>query len=378
MQRVGGVFERLVKSEQSGAVLLAVCTVLALVLANGAAGPDWVRFWHLPLGALSLESWVNDALMAVFFLLVGLELRRELREGELASRDRALLPVIAAVGGMAVPALLHFALNSGTPTVRGFGIPMATDIAFALGMLGLLGRRIPAPLRVFVVAFAVIDDLGAILVIALFYSDSLSWPHLAAALALWGMLATLGRVRPSTSLWPFLLLGVLLWWLMLRSGIHATLAGVLLAFAVPVTALNRLEHALSRPVAFGILPLFALANAGIVLSGGMAALAGENSMGILAGLVLGKPIGIGLACLLAARLAGLRLPDGIGWTHVLGAGLLGGIGFTMSIFIANLAFAADPALINQSKLAVLCASVTSAVLGAAWLVATTRAPTARR
>ncbi|MET0291632.1 MAG: Na+/H+ antiporter NhaA [Steroidobacteraceae bacterium] len=359
-------FQRFLRSEQAGAFLLMGCTVVALVCANSVLAPAWLGFWHHPV-------WLNDGLMAVFFLLIGLELRRELREGELSSRDRALLPAVAAVGGMAAPALIHFALNAGTPEVRGFGIPMATDIAFTLGVLGLLGRRIPLALRVFVVAFAVIDDLGAILVIALFYSGSLSVPHLASVAAVWLAMVALGRLGGVRRLEPFLVLAVVLWWLMLQSGVHATLAGVFAAFAIPYESGAKLEHGLSRPVAFVILPLFALGNAGVVLAGGPAALASANGLGIIAGLTLGKPVGIALASVLASRVLGLRLPAGIGVAHLIGAGLLGGIGFTMSIFIVNLAFGAVPELVNASKLAVLAASVISAALGAVWLMSIPRA-----
>jgi NhaA family Na+:H+ antiporter len=374
------LFERFVRSEQAGSVLLVLCTVAALVLANSAAGLDWLAFWHRSFAGLSLEHWVNDALMAVFFLLIGLELKRELFEGELSTRDTALLPVAAAIGGMLAPAAIHFALNAGTPAARGFGIPMATDIAFTLGILALLGRRVPLALRAFIVAFAVIDDLGAIIVIAVFYSDDLSLPFLAGALGLWGVLFAMNRLAGVRALTPFLLLGALLWFLVLKSGVHATLAGVMLAFAVPFrvgpgenSPSERLEHALSRPVAFLILPLFALANAGVMIDvADLAGLLEPNGLGIMAGLVLGKPVGIFLACVLAPGLLNLQLPPGLTWRHLLGAGMLGGIGFTMSIFIANLAFGGQAELINASKLAIFTASLASAILGGTWLMSSAR------
>ncbi len=348
---------------------------MALVLANSPAGPDYLAFWQRHAAGLSLEHWVNDALMAIFFLLIGLELERELYVGELSDFRNALLPGVAAAGGMAVPALIHFALNAGTATQAGFGIPMATDIAFAIGVLAVLGARIPPSLKVFVVAFAVMDDLGAIIIIAVFYSASLSMGYLAGALATWALLLLLNR-RGVTSLAPYLGGGALMWFLMLNSGVHATIAGIMLAFAIPFRARLadapspslRLERRLHKPVAFAILPIFALANAGVVFEPDwLQALAGANSLGIAAGLVIGKPLGVALSCLVATRIGICRLPADLGWSHVVGAGLLGGIGFTMSIFIANLAFSSDAEAINSSKLAILAASASAGVMGFFWL-----------
>jgi NhaA family Na+:H+ antiporter len=369
-------FKRFQESEAAGGYLLIACTLAALAVANSPAGPAFLAFWKIEAVGLSLEHWVNDALMAVFFLLIGLELERELYVGELSSVRSALLPAFAAVGGMAAPALLHFALNAGTPTQAGFGIPMATDIAFALAALALLGERVPAALKVFVVAFAVMDDLGAIVVIAVGYSSGLAPGYLAGAAAVWGALVALNRARRPFPLALYLAGGALMWFLMLRSGVHATLAGVLLAFAVPFgtrgaeaqSLSHCLEHALHKPVAFAILPLFALANAGIVLEGdALSALLEANALGIAAGLLVGKPTGVLAGCAVATALGVGRLPEGVSWRHVVGAGFLGGIGFTMSIFIANLAFAGDPARVDGSKLAVLIASVAAGVLGYAWL-----------
>ena len=362
-------------------MLLVVGTVLALVLTNSAFGPAFQDFWALQVAGLSLGHWVNDALMAVFFLLIGLEIERELYVGELSEPRKALLPIVAAIGGMAGPALVHFGLNVGTDTQRGFGIPMATDIAFALGALALLGKRVPAALKVFVVAFAVMDDLGAIVIIAAFYTARISLWHLLGAFAVWIVLLALNRVFRVTRLLPYVLGGVVLWFLMLKSGVHATIAGVMLAFAIPFSAeegespSHRLQHALHRPVAFIVLPIFALANAGIVLgSGWLQTLASANSVGIVAGLVLGKPLGVTVMCWIATALGICRLPPALNWAHVLGAGLLGGIGFTMSIFIADLAFGADDGLVSASKMAILLASVAAGALGFGWLRFFARSP----
>jgi NhaA family Na+:H+ antiporter len=368
-------FTRFFASEKAGGVVLLFCTVVALLVANSGAGDAFRGFWHRELGGMTLEHWVNDGLMAVFFLLIGLELERELYNGELSSLRRALLPALAAAGGIAAPALIHFAFNAGTETQDGIGIPMATDIAFALAVLALVGSRVPAALKVFLVALAVMDDLAAIVVIALFYSDGISTAHLLGALGVFVALVALNRLRVMALL-PYLLGGAAMWYLMLRSGVHATISGVLLAFAIPFSALrdderspsHRLEHWLHRPVAFVVLPLFALANAGIVIGAGSAAeLGSANSLGIMLGLLLGKPAGIVLASAGAIASGLSRMPEGVRWSHLAGAGMLGGIGFTMSIFIANLAFPADHALVNASKTAILCASLGAALLGYAWL-----------
>lgn len=368
-------FQAFVRSEKAGGVLLVACTVLSLALANSTAGAAYAGLWQMHVLGLSLEHWINDGMMAVFFLFVGLELERELYNGELSDWRNALLPIVAAVGGALVPAGLHLLLNAGTPTQAGAGIPMATDIAFALGVLALVGDRIPLSLRIFLTALAVIDDLLAIIVIAVFYTATLQVAWLLGALAVFAVLVLLNR-RRVMALWPYLLGGGLMWWLMLRSGIHPTLAGVMLAFAIPFSARaedaaspsHRLENALHTPVAFGVLPLFALANTGLVIGAGWAAgLLSTNGLGIIGGLALGKPLGIVLASLLAIRLGWCRLPAGLTWRHLLGAGLLGGIGFTMAIFIANLAFAGRPELVDASKMAILAGSLGAGVLGWAWL-----------
>jgi NhaA family Na+:H+ antiporter len=373
-------FSNFFASEKSGALVLMACTVACLFIANSPWGLAYLEFWQMKVAGMSLEHWVNDALMAVFFLLIGLELERELYVGELSSIKNALLPIVAAVGGIMVPAGIHFALNAGTPTQAGSGIPMATDIAFAIGALALLGSRVPAMLKVFLTALAVMDDLGAIIVIAVFYSTQFSLPYLLGALAVFGVLVLFNRVLQVASLTPYLLGGAVMWFLMVQSGVHATIAGVLLAFAIPFapkaeqeeSPSHRLEHLLHKPVAFLILPLFALANTGVVFDPQwQQSLASANSLGIMAGLVLGKPIGIVLLSYLAVAVGLCRLPTDLTWRHITGVGLLAGIGFTMSIFITNLAFAGQPEVINAAKMAILVASLTAGLVGMLWLLVST-------
>jgi NhaA family Na+:H+ antiporter len=372
---ISATFTRFVESERTGGLLLLAGTVVALALANSPAGPAWLGFWQAPVLGLTLQHWVNDALMAIFFLLVGLELEREIYVGELADIRNALLPIVAAAGGVAAPALFHFALNANTPAQPGAGIPMATDIAFALAALAIAGKSVPLALKVFLTALAVIDDLAAIIVIGLAYSRDVHFAYLGAAFATFGVLLVLNRLGVQR-LPVYLAGGVLMWYFTLRSGGHPTVAGVLLAFAIPFRARApgatspsaRTEHALHRPVAFVILPVFALANAGVVIPGDWSAqLLSPNSLGIAGGLLLGKPLGIALACFLAVKAGLCVLPEGVGWRHVFGAGILAGIGFTMSIFIANLAFPNDPQLVNGSKMAILVASLSAAALGVLWL-----------
>jgi NhaA family Na+:H+ antiporter len=375
-QVLSDIFNRFFDSEKSSGILLIACTAISLLVANSPIGADYLAFWDMHVGAMSILHWIDDGVMVVFFLLIGLELEREFRVGELSNLKSALLPAVAAVGGMAAPALIHFAFNAGLPTQGGFGIPMATDIAFPLGVLAVLGNRVPASLRLFVVAFAVMDDLGGIAVIALFYTAKLSVAYLVGAVALWFVLFAMNRMLHVTSLVPYLLGGVGLWFLMLESGIHPTIAGVALAFTIPFAARSedelppsaKLEYALQKPVAFGILPLFALANTGIVIGGDwMHGLMSPNSLGIAAGLVLGKPLGITLMSLAAVAVGACCLPSDLGWRHILGAGMLGGIGFTIAIFIANLAYRTSPEAANSSKMAILLASLTAGIVGYLWL-----------
>lgn len=367
-------FRRFVRSEQSGGAALLVCTLIALAFTNSPMGESYVQFWESSLGALTLAHWVNDALMAVFFLLIGLELERELYVGELSEPRKALFPAFAAIGGMVAPALIHYSLNAGTPTQSGFGIPMATDIAFALGALSLLGNRVSPALKVFLVAFAVADDLGAIMIIAAVYTSELSPVYLISAIVVWIALILLNRALRMMSLAPYLLGGAVMWVLLLNSGVHATLAGVMLAFAIPFTndsgtsPSERLEHALQKPVALVILPIFALANGGIVIERTWSTeLTSVNSLGIALGLIIGKPLGIITMCLAATWLGLCRLPPQLHWSQIAGAGILGGIGFTMSIFITNLAFPNDLHIVNSSKMAVLLSSLAAGIVGILWL-----------
>ncbi|MGU3414387.1 Na+/H+ antiporter NhaA [Enterobacteriaceae bacterium C34A] len=372
--------QRFFSGDASGGIILIIAAALAMLLANlGATSGLYHAFLDTPVqlrvGALEINKnmllWINDALMAVFFLLIGLEVKRELVVGSLASRRQAIFPVIAALGGMVVPALVYLAFNYQDPVASGgWAIPAATDIAFALGVLALLGSRVPTSLKIFLMALAIIDDLGAIVIIALFYTSDLSVLSLgvaAAAIALLAILNLTGVRRTGI----YILVGVILWTAVLKSGVHATLAGVIVGFFIPLKEQNgkspaaQLEHVLHPWVAFLILPLFAFANAGVSLQG--VTLDGLTSMlplGIIAGLFIGKPLGISLFCWLALKLKWATLPAGTTCKQIMAVGVLCGIGFTMSIFIASLAFGnVDPALINWAKLGILIGSVLSAVVG---------------
>lgn len=372
--RLTEAFKEFFESEKSSGLILIACTIIALFVANSSASHVYLSALHFPLLGLSLEHWVNDGLMAVFFLFIGLELERELYNGELSDIRQAMLPIAAAIGGVVTPALIHLYFNNGLDTQSGIGIPMATDIAFALGVLSMLGSRVPVSLKVFVVAFAIADDLIAIIIIALFYSNAISIPYLMAAIATLVVLTLLNR-RHITSLIPYMIGGAILWFFMLKSGIHATLAGVLLAFTIPFSGKNdqhspshELEHLLVFPVSYIILPIFALVNTGVVINANWPIeLLNPNSLGIVFGLVLGKPVGILLATMLAIKTGITQLPDDLNMKHVFGAGLLGGIGFTMSIFICNLAFYGQADVINASKMAILVASLTAGIFGYIWL-----------
>lgn len=365
-------FQEFAQSESAGGIVLACAAAVALLWAN-LASASYVHLKELPLGLRlgpwdlqkPLEFWVNDGLMAVFFLLVGLEVKREMLIGELAGLRRAMLPILAALGGMIVPAAIYASLNWGTDAARGWGIPMATDIAFALGVLSLLGRRLPVGLKVFLTALAIVDDLGAVLVIALFYTQQLHLVSLGLSIALALACFAYGRLG-GRRLAVFLPLGAVLWFFMLRSGVHATVAGVLLAMTIPIASgshspLRRLEHALESWAAYGILPIFALLNAGVPFKVGMLVVS-HVTLGVSLGLLVGKPVGIVGFSWLAARIGLVRLPDGANWRTMIGIGLLGGIGFTMSLFINALAFP-ESELLYQAKLGVLLTSTIAAVLG---------------
>jgi NhaA family Na+:H+ antiporter len=360
-----------------------ICSILSLIIANSAFSSGYLGFWSMQLDFapfvwvkdLSVVEWVNDLLMAIFFLLIGCELKRELYEGELSNFRNALLPIIAACGGVIIPASIHFSMNAGTPTQSGIGIPMATDIAFALSILALLGSRVRASLKVFLTALAVIDDLIAIIVIAIFYTSKFSATYLGLSLGVFALLMVLNRLK-FNSLIFYMIGGAFMWYFMLKSGVHATIAGVLLAFTIPYTpetddedALNVLEHNLHKPVAFFILPVFALANTGIIIGASWATeLSTPNSLGIMLGLFVGKVVGVSVASFLAVKLKIGRLPLSLKWSHIIGAGFLAGIGFTMSIFITNLAFKSNPELINSSKMAILLTSLIAGIVGYVWLL----------
>jgi NhaA family Na+:H+ antiporter len=368
------LFKDFFESEKAGGLLLLLVTLISLALANSSIQTSYIGFWETEIGHHSITHWINDGLMTIFFLLIGLELEREMYGGELSNIKNAALPIFGALGGMLVPAGIFLTFNFSTLTQNGAGIPMATDIAFAIGILSLLGNRVPTSLKIFLTALAVIDDLGAILVIAIFYTETISFLYLGLAFGVMGILFILNR-KNVHSLIPYLIGGAIMWYCMLNSGVHATITGVLLAFVIPYrnggkkTSSYRLQHALHRPVAFFILPLFAIANTGIAIdSNWHEGLAHANSIGIMAGLIIGKPIGITLFALLCVKLGIGSLPKDLKWKHILGAGMLGGIGFTMSIFITLLAFKNDGVeVITYSKIAILVASFVSGTLGFLWL-----------
>jgi NhaA family Na+:H+ antiporter len=365
------------ESESAGGLLLMGSAALALIVANSPLAEAYFHALHIKVAGLSIAHWVNDGLMAVFFLLVGLEIKREMVDGELSSWSRRVLPGVAALGGMVVPALVYVAINRHEPAnLRGWAIPAATDIAFALGVLSLLGSRVPASLKIFLAALAIIDDLGAILIIAVFYTDHLTLWALGGAAAALAVLVAMNRLKVS-SLWPYLLVGAVLWFLFLKSGVHATLSGVILAMTIPITKsparpddedspLHRLEHGLNPWVAYLVVPVFGFANAGVALGGvGAAALVAPATLGAALGLFAGKQIGVFGFSLAAIKLGWAHRPSGASWPQLYGVAALCGIGFTMSLFINNLAFDA-PMLQDETKIGVLAGSVLSALLG--WLV----------
>lgn len=362
------LFNEFFDNEKSSGLVLIGCTLISLFLANSIFSNEYQHIWHAKIGTENLEYWINDGLMAIFFLLIGLELEREVYLGELSNIKDALLPIFAALGGMLVPAGLYLFLNYGTVAHSGAGIPMATDIAFALGVLSLLGNRVPLSLKVFLTALAVIDDLGAILVIAIFYTKTILWVNLGIALSILLFLFILNRMKVKTLI-PYLIGGVIMWYFMLNSGIHATITGVLLAFVIPFgdgskkSVSYKLQHFLHKPVAFIILPLFALANTAIVLGSDIVeTLRLHYSMGIMLGLVIGKPLGIALFSFIAVSIGLCKLPSDLNWKTIIGVGFLGGIGFTMSIFVTLLAFD-DLHIINNAKFIILLSSLMAGIIG---------------
>jgi Na+:H+ antiporter, NhaA family len=383
MISIGNSVREFLRLEAAGGVLLFAAAVLAMLCANSALAPLYGGFLETPVeirvGALQIAKplllWINDGLMALFFFLVGLEIKREVLEGELSRPSQVALPAVAAAGGMLVPGLIYAAFNRGDAVaMQGWAIPTATDIAFAVGVLALLGNRVPGALKLFVLALAILDDLGAILIIALFYTERLGLSSLAVAGFAIAALALLNR-RGVGAAPPYLLIGIVMWVAVLKSGVHATLAGVVLAMFIPLRTgegeppLRRLERELHPPVAFGILPLFAFANAGVSLEGiAPGTLAGAVPAGIALGLLLGKLAGIFGASWLVVRLGLARLPEGVGWTHMLGAALLCGVGFTMSLFIASLAFEGESARLGiESRLGILAGSIAAGLAGYAVL-----------
>lgn len=362
------LFKDFVDSEKAGGLVLIACTILSLILSNSSFVTVYHDFFQTKFAGHSIEHWVNDGLMAIFFLLIGLELEREIYIGELSKLKDALLPIFGALGGMFVPVGIFLLYNYGTSTQSGAGIPMATDIAFALGILSLLGNRVPTSLKVFLTALAVIDDLGVIIIIVIFYTKTLLWTNLFIALGIFVLLLVFNRLKVR-NLIPYLIGGVAMWYFMLLSGVHATITGVLLAFAIPFGKGDEkstsyiLQHFLHKPVAFIILPIFAFANTAIVFSGDIAqTLTENNSLGIALGLVVGKPLGIFLLSFFAVTFGLCKLPTDLNWKSIFGAGLLAGIGFTMSIFVTLLAFE-NETIINNSKLVILISSLTAGLLG---------------
>ncbi|MBI0535478.1 Na+/H+ antiporter NhaA [Roseomonas sp. KE2513] len=369
---------RFLEAESSGGLVLMGAAALALVIANTPLNGAYEAVLHAHLGPLPLLEWINDGLMAFFFLFVGMEIKREAIDGQLATWPRRALPGLAAAGGMLVPAIVFLLLNPAA-TSHGWAIPTATDIAFALGVLSLLGKRVPASLRVFLAALAIIDDLGAVAIIAVFYTGGLSVPDLAAAAAVIAVLAAMNRFGV-LKLWPYLALGAVLWVLMLRSGVHATLAGVFLALTIPLrhrvaapddealSPLHRLEHALATPVSFIIVPLFGLANAGVpFLNLPAEALAAPVTLGVGLGLLIGKAVGVFAAAILAIRLGLADMPAYASRTQLFGTALLCGIGFTMSLFVTLLAFPGNELLQAEAKIGILGGSFLSGLLGYALL-----------
>lgn len=366
------LFKEFFNSEKAGGITLIACTIISLSIANSVWGDAYTGFWNIQFAGHSLVHWINDGLMTIFFLLIGLELEREIYQGELSNLKDTILPVMAAIGGMAVPAIIYLSFNAGTPTQSGAGIPMATDIAFAIGILSLLGKRVPTSLKIFLTALAVIDDLGAILVIAIFYSKGIVLSNLLIAIGVFLVLLVCNRFRIK-NLIVYTIGGIVMWYFMLQSGVHATITGVLLAFTIPFGNGSKtspsylMEHLIHKPVAFFILPLFALANTAIVLSSDVTSIFSETySIGIAFGLIVGKPLGIIIFSFAAILLRIAKLPGDMNWKGILGVGFLAGIGFTMSIFITLLAFD-NQTVIDNSKFIILCASCIAAIIGLVFL-----------
>lgn len=379
--RIRSTLRNFLDNEAAGGLVLMAMAALAIIIANSPLAEPYFHALHIYIGPLSLQHWINDALMAVFFLVVGLEIKREMLDGQLSTWSRRILPGAAAAGGMLFPALFYVAFNWNDPTaLRGWAVPTATDIAFALGVISLLGSRVPASLKIFLAALAIIDDLGAVIVIAVFYTADLNILALAGAAAVLAVLFALNRMKVM-ALWPYLALGVVLWILVFASGVHATLAGVLLALTIPLkptpgtpeashdeSPLHKLEHLLHKPVAFVVVPIFGFANAGVSLSGVSMALFSEPlTMGVAVGLLAGKLVGVMGTVAVLVKLGVAHLPAKATWGQMAGTAFLCGIGFTMSLFIGLLAFD-DPAVQDHVKIGILLGSVVAGILGAMLLM----------
>ena len=369
--RITKFFKEFFSNSQSSGILLVFCVMISLMIANSSASEGFQSFLDQSWGPYSVSVWINDGLMAVFFLLVGLEIKRELLDGELSNFKNASLPILAAIGGMLVPAVIFTLFNQGTEYSKGWAIPMATDIAFSLAIISMLGKSVPSAVKVFLAALAIVDDLGAIVVIAIFYTDEIHWNYLIYSGIIVAILAVLNFLKVKKHIF-YLIPGCVLWYFMHHSGIHATIAGVILAFCIPASKadnkeaspLEKLEHFLHIPVSYAIMPIFALANTNITFKEGMVdGLFSNFGYGIVFGLILGKLIGINLFSFIAIKLKISSLPDKSRWVHMIGAGLLAGIGFTMSIFIALLSYKDNQDLQDSAKFAILTASVLAGFLG---------------
>ena len=369
--RITKFFKEFFSNSQSSGILLVFCVLISLMIANSSASAGFQSFLDQAWGPYSVSVWINDGLMAVFFLLVGLEIKRELLDGELSNFKNASLPIFAAIGGMLVPAVIFTLFNHGTEYSKGWAIPMATDIAFSLAIISMLGKSVPSAVKVFLAALAIVDDLGAIVVIAIFYTDEIHWNYLLYSGIIVAILAVLNFLKVKKHIF-YLIPGCVLWYFMHHSGIHATIAGVILAFCIPASKadneeaspLEKLEHFLHIPVSYAIMPIFALANTNITFKEGMVdGLFSNFGYGIVFGLILGKLIGINLFSFIAIKLKISSLPDKSRWIHMIGAGLLAGIGFTMSIFIALLSYKDNQDLQDSAKFAILTASVLAGFLG---------------
>ncbi|PKF73452.1 Na+/H+ antiporter NhaA [Chryseobacterium sp. PMSZPI] len=376
MMNLSLYFKKFFNNSQASGIILIFCVLISLLIANSSLAENFQHFLDKEVGThlfgleYPVSIWINDGLMAIFFLLVGLEIKRELVEGELSSFKNASLPIFAAVGGMLVPAVIYTFFNSGTEYSNGWGIPMATDIAFSLAIISMLGKKIPNSIKIFLAALAIVDDLGAILVIAIFYTDQIHWTYLLLSFGVTALLFLLNFLKVTKIIF-YIIPGIFLWYFLHHSGIHATIAGVLLAFSIPtnesnveISPLEKLEHKLHIPVSFLIMPIFALTNTNITFSSQMVeGVTSTLGLGIICGLILGKLVGINLFSFIAIKLKLSSLPQNSNWIQMIGVGLLAGIGFTMSIFIALLSFKNEIHIQNEAKFAILIASFTAAILG---------------